>query len=313
PEQLRGSREIDHRADLWSLSAIACECLTGRRPFEASDFAQLALLLLGNTGRPLPSALGPVPAGFDAWFLRATHPDITQRFQSARELGRALAAVCGLTPGAVIGETLLPTQEFASEPPSTAPVAHSRALWYSPSSLWQLPSVRLVVPTFLALLLVGGAFGAWYRLRFRPAERAAAALAAPATAPATETLALTRAEAPAGGPPAAPASSGEPAPIGVAAPAISAPAEALPTAQLPGTASAAPSPAPVEATASPAVQRAPWAVKQSAKSKPAVRRAKKTSEGNARAQASPPAEAEPDAPTVDINGRRIRMTLEPTR
>jgi len=316
PEQLRGSREIDHRADLWSLSTIACECLTGRRPFEADDFAQLALLLLGNTGRPLPSALGRVPPGFDAWFLRATHPDIAQRFQSARELGRTLGAACGLTPGALVGETLLPTQELASDPPSTAPVAHSRALRFSPSSLWQLPSVRLLAPTLLALLIVGGAFGAWYRLRFRPMEHGAAAQAAPASVATTQTLALTSAGAPPG-PAATEPSSGAPAPGAVSAPAIRTLAADLP----PGTPLQAAAPAPpaaqsAAAAPAPAV-RAPWAVKRaatSAKSKPpaAARRAGKTSDGGARRQASPAPETE-EAPTVDVNGRRIPMTLAPTQ
>jgi serine/threonine protein kinase len=94
PEQFRGSVEIDQRADVWSLSAIVCECLTGKRPFEASDFGELALLLLGSAQRPLPSELGPVPDGFDAWFERATHSDIERRFQSVRELGGSLAALC---------------------------------------------------------------------------------------------------------------------------------------------------------------------------------------------------------------------------
>jgi len=304
PEQLRGSREIDHRADLWSLSTIACECLTGRRPFEASDFAQLALLLLGNTGRPLPSALGPVPPGFDAWFLRATHPDIAQRFQSARELGRTLGAACGLTPGAVIGETLLPTEELIAEPASTAPVAHSRSLRFSASSLWQLPSVRLVLPTLVALLLVGGAFGVWYRVRFRPAERGAAAQAAPASAPTTQTLALTSAAAPPVGPAAPEHSSSE---AGV---------DPLPSAPLPAAPPAAPLERNVEAAPAPPVARAPWAVKHSApstKSKPAAPRAGKPGAGAARRRAASAPETEAEAPTVDVNGRRIPMTLEPTQ
>jgi eukaryotic-like serine/threonine-protein kinase len=310
PEQLRGSREIDHRADLWSLSTIACECLTGRRPFEAEDFAQLALLLLGNSGRPLPSELGPVPPDFDAWFLRATHPDIAQRFQSARELGQTLGPVCGFAPSSQMGQTLF--QEFAGEPESTAAVAHTRSHRFYPSSIWQLPSVRLVVPTLLALVLVGGAFGLWYRFGDRSAERGAARQVVPAAAPTTQTLSLTNAGAPLADPTPALPSSSEPTSAAVSAPTI----QAVPTDPpplLPAEAASQQQPA----EAAPPVQRAPWAVKRpapSAKSQPAeARRAGKTSAGGARRHTSAPAAAETEAPPVDVHGRRIRMTLDPSQ
>ncbi|HKO91641.1 MAG TPA: serine/threonine-protein kinase, partial [Polyangiaceae bacterium] len=34
PEQMRGAKELDSRSDLWSVAVMACECITGRRPFE---------------------------------------------------------------------------------------------------------------------------------------------------------------------------------------------------------------------------------------------------------------------------------------
>lgn len=310
PEQLRGSREIDHRADLWSLSAIVCECLTGRRPFEAEDFAQLALLLLGNSGRPLPSALGPVPPGFDAWFLRATHPDIAQRFQSARELGQTLGPACGFTSGSQIGQTLF--QEFAAEPPSTGAVAHTQSHQSYPSSIWQLPSVRLVVPTLLALGLVGGAFGLRYQLGGNHSkDRGAAAQVTPAAAPATQTLSLTGTGAPHVDPAPALPSSGDPTSAAVSAPIIQ-----IVPADPPALPPAAPAYQEQLAEAAPPVQRAPWAVKRPpsvAKGHPAdTRRAGKTSAG-LRRHGSAPAEAETEAPSVDVNGRRIRMTLDPSQ
>src|SRR6185295_11228032 len=205
PEQFRGSQEIDQRSDLWSLTVITCECLTGRRPFEADDFGQLALLLLGGAARPLPSALGPVPPAFDAWFLRATHADPSQRFQSARELGQALAAACGIKQHAPPGDGangLLPTE---TDGVSAGP------LRWQPGGLRREAAgrpliARLVVASAVALLTAAVLVGVRYRQAWAPVV--ADLEPRPAAAPAL-TQALPLAPAPA--PIAAPA---VPAPIG---------------------------------------------------------------------------------------------------
>jgi serine/threonine protein kinase len=163
PEQIQGSVEVDHRADLWSLSAIACECLTGRRPFEARDFAQLAVMLVGNSGRRLPSELGPVPPGFDAWFAKATASDINRRFQSARDLLDTLAPVCGVSPASVPPESLPFTQELpAPTPLSTAAVSHTTSPFGSRRP-WRGPLARVALITALSsFALVGGGAALWY-------------------------------------------------------------------------------------------------------------------------------------------------------
>lgn len=167
PEQIQGSREIDHRADLWALAAIACECLTGRRPFEAPDFAQLAVLLLGNMRRPVPSNLGPVPPGFDAWFARATHPDINHRFQSAREMAQSLAAICDVAPSSG-GEPLYssrPQTVTRHEAQSMAPVVNTAYRSLPQTQLWRRPMTKLVGSTVVATLIVTGVVGYWIASR----------------------------------------------------------------------------------------------------------------------------------------------------
>lgn len=164
PEQIQGSRNIDHRADLWSLGAIACECLTGRRPFEAKDFAHLVVLLLGHGARPLPSSLGPVPLGFDAWFLRATAQDIAQRFQTAREMAQSLAPICGVAPTHLVPD-FPATEELAAagEVPSMAAVSRTASRVFSPKRLWRLPLARLIASTALTLAVVGSGITFWYK------------------------------------------------------------------------------------------------------------------------------------------------------
>ena len=88
PEQMR-ARDVDIRADLWSIAVIAYECLVGARPFTGEELGELVIAIC--TGPvPVPSQHAAVPAGFDAWFVKATERDRDRRFGSAREMAEAL-------------------------------------------------------------------------------------------------------------------------------------------------------------------------------------------------------------------------------
>jgi serine/threonine-protein kinase len=93
PEQAEGNKLVDHRTDLWALGVIAFECLVGRRPFDSDALGSL-LLAICTRPIPVPSSLGPVPPGFDAWFARACARELHERFQTARELTGELRRVC---------------------------------------------------------------------------------------------------------------------------------------------------------------------------------------------------------------------------
>jgi serine/threonine protein kinase/tetratricopeptide (TPR) repeat protein len=96
PEQARGDRELDHRADLWSLGVLAFQCLTGHLPFAADDLGELILEICAGE---VPAASGLWPGAgrdVDGFFARALALPIAQRFQSAGELSDALRAVVGM-------------------------------------------------------------------------------------------------------------------------------------------------------------------------------------------------------------------------
>ena len=70
PEQARGSKSIDHRSDLWALAVVVYQCLIGKLPFRGDALGDLLVKIIIDP-LPVPSAAGPVPPGFDAWWARA--------------------------------------------------------------------------------------------------------------------------------------------------------------------------------------------------------------------------------------------------
>ena len=94
PEQLRGRRDVDHRADLWALAIVTFECLLARRPIAADTLGDLILAVCLEP-MPRASTVAPVPPGFDDWFNKATEREPANRFQTAKEMFDGLSAVLG--------------------------------------------------------------------------------------------------------------------------------------------------------------------------------------------------------------------------
>ncbi|XYI03621.1 serine/threonine-protein kinase [Sorangium sp. So ce1128] len=93
PEQLISAKDLDFRADLWSLGVVAYHAITGQVPFFADALVALTLVVHAGRFKP-PSALRPdAPPGLDDWMRRALQLDPSARFGSAREMADALEQV----------------------------------------------------------------------------------------------------------------------------------------------------------------------------------------------------------------------------
>ncbi|HET6643774.1 MAG TPA: protein kinase, partial [Gaiellaceae bacterium] len=92
PEQITG-KEVDGRADVYSLGCVLYECLVGRPPFRGvSDLAVVFAHL--DTDPPPPSAGRPeLPGALDAVIARALSKEPEERYSSCRELARAALKV----------------------------------------------------------------------------------------------------------------------------------------------------------------------------------------------------------------------------
>jgi eukaryotic-like serine/threonine-protein kinase len=92
PEQMRSSRDVDGRADLWALGVVLFECLAGRRPFDADTFSGLCLQAAIE---PTPRLGVALPSGLERIVDRCLEKAADARFASAAALAAALAPFAG--------------------------------------------------------------------------------------------------------------------------------------------------------------------------------------------------------------------------
>ncbi len=90
PEQMRSSRDVDARTDVWSLGVVLFELLTGRSPFEAETMPELCLKIVNEPPTPLVSLRPVIPPGLAAVVDRCLEKDRTRRYANAAELALAL-------------------------------------------------------------------------------------------------------------------------------------------------------------------------------------------------------------------------------
>jgi eukaryotic-like serine/threonine-protein kinase len=111
PEQIRASRAIDARSDIWSLGVILFELLAGRMPFEGASFPALAVAIATET----PAILSTKDPALDAIVRRCLEKDPEKRFPSVTALAEALApfaAKGGATAG--VGRAEISRKPFRS-------------------------------------------------------------------------------------------------------------------------------------------------------------------------------------------------------
>jgi serine/threonine-protein kinase len=90
PEQIRSSRDVDGRADLWSVGAVLFQLVTGRHAFDAEGNVHATVAVLSGEPQRLCALAPHAPRELEAVVARCLEKDVTRRFQSAIELADAL-------------------------------------------------------------------------------------------------------------------------------------------------------------------------------------------------------------------------------
>ena len=135
PEQMSASKDVDGRADIWSLGVILYELIAGKTPFDAEQLPQLCTRVFTGAPTPLGQFRSDAPPGLEAVLLRCFEKKREDRWRNVAELAAALvpfaparavvhaervAAILGMNQGPSRMTDLLPPAPVAEVPPQRA-------------------------------------------------------------------------------------------------------------------------------------------------------------------------------------------------
>ncbi|MDQ2787597.1 MAG: protein kinase, partial [Chloroflexota bacterium] len=183
PEQAL-HQPLDGRSDLYSLGVVLYEALTGRVPFEGDSLVAVAMRQVHDPPPPMRQINADISPRAEAAVMRALAKDPAARYQSAAEMGAALAASGTSHPPLHAPTQVRPAVvETAAFPPVRSPIipqaspSDNRRRSIPPAVTEERRSRRwLVIPAIVALctfVVLAGLFA------FRTVGRGTAATAAP--------------------------------------------------------------------------------------------------------------------------------------
>jgi serine/threonine protein kinase len=148
PEQALNERQLDHRVDLWSLGVVLYECLSGIRPVEGENAAQMLLRLHVSGIYPIERLVPDIPEALALLIQCLLRRAPRQRPSDFCPVYDALQAFTQERPPRFGTPTLSPSQDLdANEHPSTLePFASATPSVGPVSAPHQPPRSRRLMP-----------------------------------------------------------------------------------------------------------------------------------------------------------------------
>jgi serine/threonine-protein kinase len=90
PEQVRNSKDVDARADIWSVGVVLFQLITGKHVFNAHSNVEASIAVLTADPQKLSAIEPNAPEGLDEVIRKCLTRDVAARYQTASELAIAL-------------------------------------------------------------------------------------------------------------------------------------------------------------------------------------------------------------------------------
>ncbi|MEP7051834.1 MAG: serine/threonine-protein kinase [Pseudomonadota bacterium] len=167
PEQMRGSADIDERADIWSLGVVLYELCTGQSPFFGESIPAICARVIGMEPTPPRSLQPSLPSGLEGIILRCLRKERDARPANIAELATALAAYGSTNAASYASSALRVMANSRTDPALEVPIgermtAPSPTLAVLGHGLYARrarrfrPRVQLVGAALAATTLLGG-------------------------------------------------------------------------------------------------------------------------------------------------------------
>ncbi len=96
PEQARGEKEIDHRADLYAVGAILYRCVSGRVPYPGKNYNQILARILAEPPPPVKEIRPETPLVLSEIISKAMARRTDDRYKTAAAFASDLAEFCNI-------------------------------------------------------------------------------------------------------------------------------------------------------------------------------------------------------------------------
>ncbi|HLX10293.1 MAG TPA: protein kinase, partial [Thermoanaerobaculia bacterium] len=135
PEQILG-RDVDHRADIFSLGVVLYEMVTRHKPFQGDNLTMVSHRIVYDPPTPPGEYTGDLPPGAEQVLAKALQKEPGRRYQRARDMADDLRRVLGSVG---VRDTLNETQSLSTTAILPAHLLRPAAPGGPGASAWTTP------------------------------------------------------------------------------------------------------------------------------------------------------------------------------